>query len=74
MEGTFFIICYPSGDESKLAVAEISYACDYEKKDYRLASRHDYVTREDAVRVARDLAKKHGKEYEAEAGEHNFLD
>ena len=74
MGETFFIICYPGGDESKISVAEISRGMEYEKSDYRLASRHDYDTREEAVDNARKLAKMYGLTYIGGPGDNHFLD
>lgn len=76
MSGTFFIICYPRGDRSKLAVAEISRNCDYEKNDYRLASRYDYDTYKEAMHAAKYLAIKNGLEYvpNKDEPEDGFLD
>lgn len=66
---SFYIICYPRGDMSKLAVAEISWACDYEKNDYRLASRNDYDTYKEASKAAKSLASENGLEYIADSEE-----
>lgn len=69
-----FIICYPRGDQTKLSVAEICEGMEYEKSDYRLASRRDFHDRDIAVKYAKELARDNGLTYEGEPGEHNFLD
>lgn len=76
MNGTFFVICYPRGDRTKLAVAEISRNCEYEKNDYRLASRNDYDTYKEAMITAKYLAITNGLEYvpNRDEPEDEFLD
>ncbi len=51
-----WIICFPRGDQRKLAIAEICNNLEYEKNDYALASRHEYFSKDDAVYQARELA------------------
>jgi hypothetical protein len=69
-----WIICYPGGDQRKLAVTEICPGLEYEIADYSLASRNDYPTEEEAVVRARELARTHGLRFIPPTGYSNFLD
>jgi hypothetical protein len=57
----FYIICYPSGDMSQLAVA---IAQDFDVPDYKVASRFYFHTETDASCYASDLARKNGLKFE----------
>jgi hypothetical protein len=65
-----WIIVYSRGNSKKLAVVEISHGLEYEINDYSLASRErfhdtDEVSGEhEAVKYARDLANRHGLEFD----------
>jgi hypothetical protein len=74
MADTFFIICYPCGDPHKLAVAEISYGCEYEMNDYRLASRERFDSEHDANVYAQKLAQRNGLRFMSSGDFHNYLD
>lgn len=74
MNEFFYIICYPRGDMSRLAIAAIQHNMSYEKYDYRLASRHNYNERETAIATAKQLAHQNGLIFEGDGPEDNFLD
>jgi hypothetical protein len=57
----FYIIVYPRGDKSKIAVA---CAQSFDVPDYSLASRQRFDEATEACTYARQLAKTHGKTYE----------
>jgi hypothetical protein len=70
-----WIIVYPQGDRSKLAVVEIVPALDYEKRDYAIASRKEFLGDEPgACEYARELARQNGLTYEGSNGDHDYLD
>ena len=69
-----WIICYPKGDQRKLAVAEICEGMEYEKSDYSLASRQDYCSQEDAIDRAQELATIHKLQFIPPHGHSRFLD
>lgn len=68
-DSSFFFICYPGGDRTKICVVELSDACDYEKNDYDVASRREFRNEDEslafneAADYARELARRHGKAY-----------
>ncbi|WP_298962288.1 hypothetical protein [uncultured Methylobacterium sp.] len=81
MSYSTWIIVYPRGDRSKLAVVEIVPALDYEKSDYAIASRREFFGEEDgltaeqrAAKYARELARNNGLSYEGSNGDHDYLD
>lgn len=53
----YWIIVYPGGDLTRLAVAEMCDALDYEENDYRIASRKRFRVESDAVTYCKQLAK-----------------
>lgn len=57
MNDNIYFICYPGGDRSKITVAYESYACEYEIKDYALASRHRWYDFKEANDYCKQLAK-----------------
>jgi hypothetical protein len=71
-----YIIVYPRGDRSRLAVVEIVPALDYEKGDYAIASRKEFFgDNEGACKYARELARENGLSYEgSNRDDHDFLD
>ncbi len=76
-----WIIVYPGGDRSRLAVVEILDALSYEKGDYAIASRQEFRGEEGglsaeqrACAYARKLAKENGLSYEGSNGDHDYLD
>jgi hypothetical protein len=68
----YWIICYPRGDKSKLAVAEMCDGTSYEEADYRLASHKRFRDEQEANDYCRELARKNG--LLAETTDHDFLD
>lgn len=61
---TFYFIVYPTGDHTKLSVAELCEATRYEMNDYSVASRQEFNDFYDAVKYAKELAQKNGLTYE----------
>ncbi|USN13950.1 hypothetical protein KABACHOK_01140 [Brevundimonas phage vB_BpoS-Kabachok] len=56
-----WIIIYPRGDRSRIGIAEITPACDHERRDYALAARRDFYDDEPGAEAyARALAKQYG--------------
>lgn len=56
----YWIIVYPVGDRTKVTVAEMCDATDYEENDYSLASRKRFRSKQMAIAYCRELAVKHG--------------
>jgi hypothetical protein len=63
-----FIIVYPRGNRSEIAVAESS-ECEF--GDYDRASRETFDQEKEAFEYARSLAKKYGKTF---VGDPAYLD
>ena len=63
-----YMIIYPRGDRSRLAVAQVR---DYERRDWALASRRCFDDRQSAEDYMKELADKHGLGYE---GQNHYLD
>jgi len=55
-----YFICYPGGDQSRLAVDYVDSGCRYQMSDYALASSREFWNQEDADEHARTLAQRHG--------------
>ena len=53
---TRFHIVYPSGDKTKLTVAEVYPA--YEINDYAVASKRNFIEEDDANKYCRQLANE----------------
>lgn len=68
---TIWFVCYPRGDQSKLAVACVSQGCSWEKDDYSLASSKEFRSEDEAEEHARFLARKHNLKLK---GVSNLLD
>ena len=69
----YWIVVYPRGDRSKLAVAEMCDATDYEEHDYAIASRKRFRDEAMAAQYCRELAAQHGLKAELE-GNQGVLD
>jgi hypothetical protein len=63
MSGYIYFICYPRGDKSKITVAYESIACDYEIRDYALASRQRWYESKPAIEYCKQLAKEFNLTY-----------
>lgn len=57
MNDYIYFICYPGGDRTKITVAYESMACEYEIKDYALASRNRWYDFKEANDYCKELAK-----------------
>lgn len=63
-----YYVIYPGGDRSKLKVTNIF---EEDLSDYALASRHFFDEETYALNYARELAKKHNKQF---VGDPDYLD
>jgi len=70
----YWVICYPGGDRSRLAVANLCDGTSYEESDYSLASHKRFRSERMANDYCRELAKQHGKIAETDADFLDFLD
>ncbi len=68
-----WIVIYPRGDRTRISTAEICDGMEYEIKDYALASRQRFYTKQDADEYAVELAREHGRATELE-GYNDYLD
>jgi hypothetical protein len=59
----FFIVCYPCGDTSAVAVAE---AQDFDVPDYNLASRYYFHDETEANQYAANLARRNGLNFKGD--------
>jgi hypothetical protein len=74
-QSSTFHIVYPRGDKTKLKCVELSWSCSHEINDYSVASQKTFYDIDDARVYARELAKKHGKEYVSDDNDKNdYLD
>ena len=55
-EDYIYFIAYPGGDRTKITVCYESIACEYEMKDYALASRHTWYNFKEANEYCKQLA------------------
>lgn len=69
--GKSYRVIFPKGDLSKLSIAEI---WDYQKDEWKIASRKIFQVRSEAVAYARDLAKTNQLEFEGNEPEDFYLD
>lgn len=63
MDDVFYFLIFPRKDISKIQVIDLSYACSYERDEWRNVNDLTFYNPESAIQYARDLAIRHGKEY-----------
>ena len=70
----YWIICYPCGDKTKLAVAEMCDGTSYEEGDYSMASRKRFRDEQEANTYCRELARQNNLTAMTNGKGNDFLD
>jgi hypothetical protein len=67
-----FYIIYPRGNKNKISVIELSIHCEYELRDYAVASRKTFYDEKSVNEYAKNLAKINNLIFESD--EPDYLD
>lgn len=61
---TFYFLCHPCGDRTKITVVDLGHNVSYQKNDWDVVNSNEFDNAKDAIMYGKRLAIKYRLEYQ----------